>query len=49
MMIYRRVSNERAEWSGVQYKEKRTKNRTLRNTIEKLIDRRLSTIEFDPE
>jgi hypothetical protein len=32
MMIYIRIRDERTEWSGLEIEEKRTKNRTLRNT-----------------
>jgi len=35
MMINRKIGDERAEWSGVENKQKRIENGTLRNTLKK--------------
>jgi hypothetical protein len=48
-MVDRRSRNDGAQWSCVQNKEKRTKNRTLRNAKQKLKRRRFDATNVNRE
>ena len=49
MMMNRRFRDDGTKRSSVQTKQKRTKNRTLRDTIQKLINRRLRILNLNIE
>ena len=49
MMMSRRFRDDSTKRSSVQNKQKRTKNRTLRDAIQKLINRRLRILNLNIE